>query len=107
GHSSVGGGQNGSEAFRWTAGGGMVGLGDLPGGIFESDAGGVSDDGTVVVGRSFASSDFEAYRWTAATGMVGLGDLPGGGSYSAAYGESGDGSVVVGQSQSSLGYEAF
>jgi probable HAF family extracellular repeat protein len=29
---------SGSEAFRWTSGTGMVGLGDLPGGLFFSSA---------------------------------------------------------------------
>src|SRR3972149_3043660 len=32
---------SGEEAFRWTSGGGMVGLGDLPGGVFWREA----DDG--------------------------------------------------------------
>ena len=41
-----------SEAFRWTSGGGMVGLGDLPGGNYQSGASGVSADGSVVVGGS-------------------------------------------------------
>ena len=35
------------EAFRWTPGGGMVGLGVLPGGYFYSGAAGVSADGRV------------------------------------------------------------
>ncbi len=38
----------GSEAFRWTQAGGMVGLGDLPGGTFGSKAFFVSADGSVV-----------------------------------------------------------
>ena len=33
---------SGLEGFRWTSGGGMVGLGDLPGGGFNSFANGVS-----------------------------------------------------------------
>ena len=68
----------GFEAFRWTQAGGMVGLGDLPGGPFRSDAFGVSADGSVVVGRAFPSNREAAFRWTQAGGMVGLGDLPGG-----------------------------
>ncbi len=43
---------SGREAFRWTSGGGMVGLGDLPGGESDSEANGVSADGSVVVGYS-------------------------------------------------------
>jgi probable HAF family extracellular repeat protein len=88
----------GTQAFRWTAEGGMVGLGDLPGGSFWSRAIAVSADGTVVVGGSNSASGDEAFRWTAAGGMEGLGDLPGGDFYSVANGVSGDGSIVVGVS---------
>ncbi len=38
----------GGEAFRWTQAGGMVGLGDLPGGTFGSKTFFVSADGSVV-----------------------------------------------------------
>ena len=38
----------GGEAFRWTSGGGMVGLGDLPGGDTASFAFGVSSDGQTI-----------------------------------------------------------
>jgi probable HAF family extracellular repeat protein len=87
----------GREAFRWTASGGMVGLGDLAGGDFFSAATGVSADGSVVVGygRSVTGWD-QAFRWTASGGMVGLGDLPGGDPQSSAEGVSGDGTIVVG-----------
>jgi probable HAF family extracellular repeat protein len=99
---------SGYEAFRWTAGGGIVGLGDLPGGIFQSNAFAVSADGSIAVGESRASAlENAAFRWTSAGGMVGLGDLPGGGFASTAYGVSGDGSVIVGQGYSASGYEAF
>ncbi|MBX9792466.1 MAG: PEP-CTERM sorting domain-containing protein [Pirellulales bacterium] len=103
---------SGYEAFRWTSGGGagqgtMVGLGDLPGGIFDSYANGVSADGSVVVGRGNSASGFEAFRWTSGGGLVGLGDLPGGTFYSYANGVSADGAVVVGSSTSASGYEAF
>jgi probable HAF family extracellular repeat protein len=97
---------SGTEAFRWAASGGMVGLGQLPGGTF-SQAFGVSADGSVVVGLGLAGSGFEAFRWTAAGGMVGLGDLPGGSFFSRADGVSADGSVVVGTSLSASGSEAF
>ena len=84
------------------------GLGDLPGGIFESNAYGVSADGSVVVGwSSSASGPEEAFRWTSGGGMVGLGDLPGGGFVNAALGVSTDGLVVVGASHSASGPEAF
>lgn len=84
-----------TEAFRWTAAGGMIGLGFLPG-ASQSAAEATSADGSVVVGQSGG----QAYRWTQATGLVGLGDLPGGSVRSEAVGVSADGSVVVGSSKS-------
>lgn len=96
------------EAFRWTAATGMVGLGDLQGGDYWSDARGVSADGSVVVGMSLnATSNFEAFRWTSGTGMVGLGDLPGGGFDVRANDVSADGNVVVGNGSSATGPEAY
>lgn len=105
---NVNGGYGGYEAFRWTQATGMVGLGDLPGGIFQSSAVKVSADGSVVVGRGTGFYD-TAFRWTQATGMVGLGYLPGGGYYAASYasGVSANGSVVVGVSTSANGTEAL
>jgi probable HAF family extracellular repeat protein len=84
-----------SQAFRWTAASGMVGLGFLPGGN-QSYAQGVSADGSVVVGGSndAVTGAPQAFRWTAAEGMVGIGFLAGSsGSY--AYGVSADGKVVA------------
>jgi probable HAF family extracellular repeat protein len=91
------------EAFRWTSSGGMVGMGDLPGGSFWSEATGISADGTVIVGRGnhgpqIGAPWHEAWRWTAQTGMVPLGRLYQEG-YSYADGVSADGSVVVGESR--------
>lgn len=85
-------------------------LGDLPGGSFFSGAGGVSADGSVVVGQSSSASGTEAFRWTSNGGMVGLGYLPGsapGDFSSQALGVSADGSVIVGESTSAFGHEAF
>ncbi len=83
-------------------------LGDLAGGGFASFAAGVSDDGTVVVGRSIGASGYEAFRWTQVDGMVGIGDLAGGMFESLAYGVSGDGAVVVGRGRNaSSQFEAF
>jgi len=76
------------------------GLGDLPGGAFESRAMEVSDDGTIVVGWSASGNGHEAFRWSASEGMMPLGDLPGGGFFSEARAVSGDGLVVVGYSDS-------
>src|SRR5262249_15157185 len=84
----------GRQAFRWTQGGGMAGLGFLSGGS-DSLATGVSADGSVVVGTSndatFASF---AFRWTQGSGMVNLGTTPGGAG-AAASDVSADGQVVV------------
>jgi probable HAF family extracellular repeat protein len=95
------------EAFRWVAEEGMVGLGDLPGGSFWSDAFAVSADGSTIVGYSRAGSGTQAFRWTAQDGMIGLGDLPGGGTISYALGISADGSTIVGYAHSYLQWEAF
>jgi probable HAF family extracellular repeat protein len=95
-----------SQAFRWTEGGGMVGLGDLAGGAHGSYAYDVSADGSVIVGWSGIDFETEAFRWTEGGGMVGLGSLPGG-NISAAQGVSSDGSVVVGSSYSAGGVQAF
>jgi probable HAF family extracellular repeat protein len=106
----VGGGFNSipaTEAFRWTPGTGMVGLGDLPGGSFSSFANGVSADGSAVAGDSSSAAGGQAFRWTAQTGMVGLGDLPGGLFASMSGGISADGLVIVGTGRTSLGSEAF
>jgi probable HAF family extracellular repeat protein len=84
----------------------MVGLGDLPGGMFRSIAHDVSADGSLVVGEGWSTLGPQAFRWTA-SGMIGLGDLPGGAFDSKARGVSGDGTTVVGDSVSAAGIEAF
>ena len=75
----------------------FAGVGDLPGGVFRSNAFDVSADGSVVVGESHSDLGWQAFRWTAEDGMVGLGDLPGGIFSSQATGVSADGSVIVGR----------
>jgi len=83
--------------FRWTAAGGMVDLGVLPGSFFCS-ASAVSADGQAVVGDCvFGSGMTRAFRWTAVRGMVDLGVLPGDSS-SSAHAVSAHGAVVVGSS---------
>ena len=87
------------QAYRWTAAGGMVGLGDLPGGDASSQAWAVSADGAVVVGvgdgdvtTPFGS---QAFVWTHATGIQAIpGATPTGAS--SALGISDDGSTIVG-----------
>jgi probable HAF family extracellular repeat protein len=123
---------SGMQAFRWSATGGMVGLGFLPGSTNRpaaaisnggptnaacitlpsgSSAAGVSSNGLVIVGGSGSILAYQAFRWTAASGMVGLGKLPGS-SRSEAEAVSSDGSVVVGHSnmgwtKSHLNSEAY
>ncbi|KAA0233489.1 MAG: HAF repeat-containing protein, partial [Armatimonadetes bacterium] len=73
---------------------GMQDLGTLGG--TESQANGVSGDGSVVVGwASDALGNLRAFRWTAATGMQYLGTLA---AHSSAYDVSGNGAVIVGWS---------
>lgn len=73
------------------------GLGDFPGGTFESQGLRVSADGSVVVGNGTTDSGKQAFRWTQREGMVSLGNLPDGGfKQSWAVGVSADGSVIVG-----------
>jgi probable HAF family extracellular repeat protein len=96
----------GVEPFRWTTGGGTVGLGNLTDTSNAYHTGGasaVSADGSIIVGGSRG----EAFRWTSNTGMIGLGDPPGGENYSSASDVSADGSVVVGYGGSANGAEAF
>jgi len=57
------------EGFRWTLDGGMVGLGDLPGGDFYSIANEVSDDGKIIVGYSKTEFGYEAFVWDEVNGM--------------------------------------
>jgi len=101
-YSTTGGSTGGlPQAFRWTAAGGMVGLGFIDGGSF-SYAYDVSADGSVVVGETATSSFVRAYRWTAEGGMLDLGVLPDG-VVSRSYAVSDDGSVVVGAGRTGAG----
>ena len=90
-----------NEVFGATAY--FQGLGDLPGGEFDSYPGGISADGSVVVGGSTSASGREAFYWTLETGMVGLGDLAGGDFSSGASMVSGDGSVIIGRGSTASG----
>ena len=83
----------GSEAFRWTASGGMVDLGEFPSGNLSSVANGVSTDGSTVVGFGHSAFVNEAFLWTENSGVVNLGDLPNGSLNGSALGVSADGSV--------------
>jgi probable HAF family extracellular repeat protein len=84
---------SGLQAFRWTLGGGMQGLGDLRDvGPFGSGAYGVNADGSTIVGRAFGSK-YEAVRWTSAGGIRSLGGNDGD---SIAFDVTADGSMIVG-----------
>jgi probable HAF family extracellular repeat protein len=63
------------EAFRWTQQTGMVGLGDLPGGTFNSTADGISADGSIIVGTSTTGLGDEAFIWDSGNGMRNLRDV--------------------------------
>jgi hypothetical protein len=51
----------------------MVGLGDFPGGRFDSDALAIAPGGTVVVGEGFTDTDLLGFRWKASSGLRSLG----------------------------------
>ena len=56
---------SGTEAFQWTAGGGLVGLGFLSGGNPHSVARAISDDGTVIAGSSLDGGGvMRAFRYS-------------------------------------------
>jgi probable HAF family extracellular repeat protein len=83
------------EGFLWRNGL-TTGLGDLPGGRFQSKSYSISGNGSVVVGYSRSFADYpEAFRWEAGV-MTELGDLQPYVTDSYAYGVSAHGSVVVG-----------
>ena len=71
------------------------GLGDLPGGTFNSRAYAVTNSG-VVGGAGTSANGQEAYRWTSATGMQALGDFSTGNFSSAIHAINGDGSHMGG-----------
>jgi probable HAF family extracellular repeat protein len=62
-------GDNHYEAFRWTPATGMVGLGDLPGGLDSSSAKAVSVDGSVIAGYANGESGITAAIWDSLHGF--------------------------------------
>jgi len=98
-----------TELCRWTAGGGMVGLGLLPGGG-SSNGTGISNDGNAIVGYGSAPgyNTLQSAVWTSTGGLQVIGDLPGGDAFSYAWAISGDGSTIAGLgTNSSNQTEAF
>jgi probable HAF family extracellular repeat protein len=87
------------HAFSWTAAGGMVDLGTLPG-FDNSTAVAVNASGQVVGVNFNVNAAVRAFSWTAAGGMVDLGTL--GGSFSAADAVNASGQVVGTSSNSFL-----
>ncbi len=64
-----------------------------------SDASGISADGSTIVGEAQDSTGrYRAFRWTNSTGMIDLGTLGGGNLLSNAIATSRDGNIVVGYS---------
>src|SRR6185369_15435357 len=97
------------EAFKWTTDTGLVPLGDLPGGNFDSRAQGISADGRIIVGQGTSNAGVTAVYWDD-TGMHDMGTLPQGqyAAQSQCFAANFDGSVIVGASSSVNGtYEAF
>jgi probable HAF family extracellular repeat protein len=88
----------------------MLGLGDLAGGGFFSEARDVSADGAVIVGTSAANSGllpYRAFRWTADAGMVALPDVPGVGPTINGDAVSGNGEVAFGAAFFNSDADAF
>jgi uncharacterized membrane protein len=103
---------NGSEgeAVRWTAAGGMVPLGDLPGGPDASWPLAINGDASVVVGYGNTAAGQEPFRWTAGTGaMIDLGllSMPPDTVQAEALATTADGAVVAGMSSAPDGREYF
>jgi uncharacterized membrane protein len=73
----------------------FTGIGDLPGGRYESEIHAVSGDGTTVVGSSSVDSRSTAFRWQRDTGLSALGGVLAGSTR--AFDVSDDGSVIVGE----------
>jgi probable HAF family extracellular repeat protein len=97
----------GIEAFRWTLETGVVGLGDLPGGGFQSSAMDVSADGSVVVGiGASGETGRSGSRWTSSEGMMPLSNMSMGFHAANATAISADGSVIVGSGSFNEGQPA-
>jgi probable HAF family extracellular repeat protein len=103
------------EAFRWTSTTGMVGIGDLPGGSFYSQAYAVSGNGNAIVGTSSAGAGSEAFLWNPTVGMVKLydalldtgADLTGWSKLDIGLDISTEGNAIVGYGQHNGRTEAF
>jgi uncharacterized membrane protein len=103
---------NGIEAFVWTIGSGMQGLGDLAGGSFESMAHDASQNGSLIVGYGTDADGKRAVIWSGGTlfdlNLIAAAVLPAGWLLEEAYGISSDGLAIVGRANNADGNnEAF
>lgn len=92
-------GLEGVHPLHWSSTGGLIGLGDVPGGIFYALGNDISADGRTIIGSartSFPESPDEAFIWREGSGFQLLDPDHGAFFGSVAYGVSADGSVVVG-----------
>ena len=83
----------------------FIPLGDLPGGLTNSAAYGVSANGAVVVGAATSPTGTTAFLWTEAGGLTALPILSGG-TGATAYAVSANGSLIAGSSDSASGQQA-
>lgn len=108
--SVIGGGSPSTDGRRgvlWSGSMTPMSVGELAGGLQQSEVQGLSDSGAVAVGYSSSSIGPEAFRWTESDGIQGLGTLGGLNDQSVAYGVSSSGSTIVGEASSPNGVEAF
>src|SRR5262249_51112564 len=92
-----------SESFRWTAQGGLQGLGNSIGARANS-AIGISGDGSVIVGSFMDTYPIgRPYVWTSTDGLRQLDGITEGDATGASF----NGSVVVGRMATSSGYRAY
>lgn len=93
------------HAVCWNRNGAATYLGTPSLNALPSAANGVSEDGTVIVGRFMTQSGTEPFRWTATTGMMSLGALPRRWRQCIAYCISGDGTTVAGSYEPQLNHQ--
>jgi uncharacterized membrane protein len=93
------------EAFQWSLGLGMTGIGLMSG--RETIANAMSDDGSVIAGYARDAVGQYGFRWTSSTGFTSLGALPQGSTRSEVNAMSGDGDVLVGRLIVPTGSAAF
>lgn len=104
-----------SQAFRWTATGGIQGLGNASPTAYMSEATSVSADGSIVVGNyidSLETIEVQPFRWTEQGGMHSLNQLyaallQGQSSLRSARAISSNGRYIVGQGRNSFGPAAW